>query len=87
MSPTPTENEQAMETTTRLQTETMADQGDVLLDLGDLAPAAPSAEDFELDIDLDETPQPALAEAWSGSTRDHAFVEPRVSHPPRGLAN
>ena len=78
---TPTENEQAMETNTRLQTETMADQGDVLLDLGDLEPTAPAPEDFVLDIDLDETPQPALAEAWSGSRRTHTFIEPQVSAP------
>ena len=76
---TPTENKPAMETTSQLQTETIADQGEALLDLGDLSPAAPAAEDFVLDIDLDETPQPALAEPWSGSTPAHAFIEPQVS--------
>lgn len=78
---TPTEHEPAMETTSQLQTENIADQGEVLLDLGDLSPAAPAPEDFVLDIDLDETPQPALAEAWSGSTPYPAFVEPQVSAP------
>jgi CheY-like chemotaxis protein len=78
---TPTEHEPAMETTNQLQTETIPDQGEVLLDLGDLSPTAPAPEDFVLDIDLDETPQPALAEAWSGSTRSPAFVEPQVSAP------
>ena len=74
------ENGRAMDNST-LQTETMADPGDVLLDLGDLTPARSAAEDFVLDIDLDEAPEPAMAEAFAGAPRPHAFVEPQVSAP------
>jgi len=73
------ENGRAMDNGT-LQTETMADPGDVLLDLGDLTPARSAAEDFVLDIDLDEAPEPVMAETFSGA-RQHAFVEPQVSAP------
>jgi hypothetical protein len=74
------ENGRAMDNST-LQPETMADPGDVLLDLGDLTPARSAAEDFVLDIDLDEAPEPVMAEAFSGGPRPHAFVEPQVSAP------
>ncbi len=74
------ENGRAMDTPI-LQTETMPDPGDVLLDLGDLAPARSAAEDFVLDIDLDEAPEPAMAETLAGAHRPHAFVEPQISAP------
>lgn len=81
-------DKQEMESTnSNLQNEASMDPGDVLLDLGDLRPASrPSAEDFVLDIDLNDdsgrnkvTPV-ASGEAWS-STSVHAFVEPEVSAP------
>jgi CheY-like chemotaxis protein len=73
------ENGRAMDNS-NLQTETMADPGEVLLDLGDLTPARSAAEDFVLDIDLDEAAEPAMAGTFSGA-RSHAFVEPQVSAP------
>lgn len=70
-----------METNTSIQPDTTMEAGDVLLDLGDLTPTRrSSAEDFVLDLDLDEAPQPAIAESGA-SSRSHAFVEPEVSAP------
>lgn len=75
-----TENKQEMETSISPQIETTVDPGEALLDLGDLTPARSAAEDFVLDIDLDDAAQPAVAETWSPS-RTPAFVEPQVSAP------
>ena len=68
--------------TNNLQTESALESGDVLLDLGDMPAAArsASAEDFVLDIDLDET-APVAAAGSGASFSAPAFVEPQVSAP------
>ena len=66
--------------TTNPQTESVLDGSDVLLDLGDLPSASSDrAEEFVLDIDLDE-PAPAFAGSSAYSSTP-AFVEPQVSAP------
>ncbi|HET6669409.1 MAG TPA: response regulator [Pyrinomonadaceae bacterium] len=66
--------------TTNPQTESALDGSDVLLDLGDLPSASSDrAEEFVLDIDLDE-PAPAFAGSSAYSPAP-AFVEPQVSAP------
>lgn len=66
--------------THNLQTESALDNGDVLLDLGDLSPAHSSdAEEFVLDIDLDE-PAPVGVSSYAAPSTP-AFVEPQVSAP------
>jgi len=66
--------------TTNPQTESTLDGSDVLLDLGDLPSASSDrAEEFVLDIDLDE-PAPAFAGS-SAYSPTPAFVEPQVSAP------
>lgn len=75
-----TEKKQEMEPSIRPQIETPVDPGEALLDLGDLTHVKSAAGDFVLDIDLDETAQPVVAETWSPS-RTPAFVEPEISAP------
>jgi hypothetical protein len=66
--------------TSNLQNESALDNGDVLLDLGDMPPThSVDAEEFVLDIDLDE-PAPAGVPSYAGSSIP-GFVEPRVSAP------
>ena len=66
--------------TTNPQTESALDGSDVLLDLGDLPSASSDrAEEFVLDIDLDE-PAPAFAGSSAYSSTP-AFIEPQVSAP------
>ena len=77
--PSQTISDNQMETTNP-QTESALDGSDVLLDLGDLPSASSDrAEEFVLDIDLDE-PAPALAGSSAYSTTP-AFTEPQVSAP------
>jgi len=67
--------------TNNLQTESALEGNDVLLDLGDMPPAhSDSAEDFVLDIDLNET-APAASLGSDASSAAPAFVEPRLSAP------
>ncbi|MGI8918397.1 MAG: response regulator [Pyrinomonadaceae bacterium] len=67
--------------TNNLQTESALEGGDVLLDLGDIPAArSASAEDFVLDIDLDETTPVASFGTGAGSAVP-AFVEPQISAP------
>jgi CheY-like chemotaxis protein len=66
--------------THNLQTESALDNGDALLDLGDLPPShSGDAEDFVLDIDLDE-PVAVGVSSYAASSSP-AFVEPQVSAP------
>ena len=66
--------------THNLQTESALDNGDVLLDLGDLPPShSGDAEDFVLDIDLDEPV--AVGVSSYAAPSSPAFVEPQVSAP------
>ena len=66
--------------THNLQTESSLDNGDVLLDLGDLPPShSGDAEDFVLDIDLDEPVAVGVTSYAAPATP--AFVEPQVSAP------
>ena len=67
--------------TNNLQAESALDNGDVLLDLGDLPPAqSGSSQDFVLDIEVDETAPVAFAGSGAGAAVS-AFVEPQVSAP------
>ncbi len=66
--------------THNLQTESALDNGDVLLELGDLPPShSGDAEDFVLDIDLDEPVAVGVSSYAAPSTPP--FVEPQVSAP------
>ncbi len=67
--------------TNNLQTKSALEGGDVLLDLGDMPAArSASAEDFVLDIDLDET-APVASFGSGANSSVSAFVEPQVSAP------
>jgi len=61
----------------QLRNDSTLDQGEVLLDLGDISRTSTATdEDFVLDLDFDE-PQPAPAVA--SVSRASSFVEPRLS--------
>ena len=67
--------------TSNLQTDSGLDSGDVLLDLGEVQPAPVSnAEDFVLDIDLDDSAAAAYSDNGAPSPTA-VFVEPQVSTP------
>ncbi len=67
--------------TNNLQTESALEGSDVLLDLGDLpAVHSDSAEDFVLDIELNDTAPVAAVGSGLSSTAP-AFVEPQLSAP------
>lgn len=64
-----------------LRNESALDQGDVLLDLGDISRAPITAsDDFVLDLDFDE-PQVAPAFESAGVSATSNFVEPQKSRP------
>jgi CheY-like chemotaxis protein len=76
--PQPLTTDKEMETNT-LQTESALDNGDVLLDLDDLPPVhSDRTQDFELDIDLNESAPFAESNAPAPPP---AFVEPQISEP------
>ena len=67
--------------TNNLQTESALESSDVLLDLGDLpSVSSDRAEEFVLDIDLNEPAPVAVAGSGAYSVAP-AFVEPQVSAP------
>ena len=74
--PQPLTTDKEMETNT-FQTESALDGGDVLLDLEDLPPIhSDRTQDFELDIDLNESAPFAESNA---AAPPPAFVEPQIS--------
>lgn len=65
--------------TNELRNESPLDQGDVLLDLGDISrTSAVTSDDFVLDLDFDE-PRSAPAVGAAAVSRTHSFVEPQLS--------
>lgn len=76
--PEPITSHKQMETN-NLQTESALESSDVLLDLGDLpSVSSERADEFVLDIDLNETAPVAVA-GGSAYSPAPAFVEPQVS--------
>ncbi|MCM3902410.1 MAG: response regulator [Pyrinomonadaceae bacterium] len=62
----------------QLRNDSTLDQGDVLLDLGDLRTSAVASDDFVLDLDFGE-PQSVPAVGAAAVSESRSFVEPQLS--------
>ena len=75
------DNEMMQSNSSNAQVESLQD-GDVLLDLGDIGPAAATSVDFVLDIDLNDLPHGPPVEV--NSSRHQSFPESPFSQPQVG---